>query len=132
MYMSISRKTKNRVNLGLKRRIFMSKTHMSLRFYVFGNAPLTSTGFRQNIGTPKGGLGKIFSLFPYYEILTSLEARRPRGNFSYKAILGRVVYRFDTGSLAGIGIDILYTGTGRSVFWSVFPGVSKILADVMV
>ncbi len=44
----------------------------------------------------------------------------------------RVVYHFDTGSLAGIGIDIPYTGTGRSVFRSVFPGVSKILADVMV
>ncbi len=43
-----------------------------------------------------------------------------------------VVYRFDTGSLAGIGIDIPYTGTGWSVFWSVFLGVSKILADVMV
>jgi hypothetical protein len=44
----------------------------------------------------------------------------------------RVVYRFDTGSLVGIGIDIPYTGTGRLVFWSVFLGVSKILADVMV
>jgi hypothetical protein len=32
----------------------------------------------------------------------------------------RVVYRVDTGSLAGIGIDIPYTGTGRSVFRSVF------------
>jgi hypothetical protein len=32
----------------------------------------------------------------------------------------RVVYRFDTGSLAGIGIDIPYTGTGRSVFLLVF------------
>jgi hypothetical protein len=31
-----------------------------------------------------------------------------------------VVYRFDTGSLAGIGIDIPYNGTGWSVFWSVF------------
>jgi hypothetical protein len=30
----------NSVNLGLKRRIFMSKTHMFLRFYVFGNAPV--------------------------------------------------------------------------------------------
>ena len=39
--MSIYRKMQNRVNLGLKRRIFVSKTHMSLRFYVFGNAPLT-------------------------------------------------------------------------------------------
>ncbi len=32
----------------------------------------------------------------------------------------RVVYCFDTGSLAGIGIDIPYTGTGGSVFRSVF------------
>ncbi len=32
----------------------------------------------------------------------------------------RVGYRFDTGSLASIGIDIPYTGAGRSVFWSVF------------
>jgi hypothetical protein len=32
----------------------------------------------------------------------------------------RVVYHFDTGSLAGIGIDISYTGTGLSVFWLVF------------
>ncbi len=39
--MSICRKTQNRVNLGLKRCIFMSKTHMSLCFYVFGNAPLS-------------------------------------------------------------------------------------------
>jgi hypothetical protein len=38
--MSICRKMQNRVNLGLKRRIFMSKTHMSLCFYVFGNAPI--------------------------------------------------------------------------------------------
>ncbi len=28
----------------------------------------TSKGFRQNIGTPKGRLGKIFGLFPYYDI----------------------------------------------------------------
>jgi hypothetical protein len=33
--MSKCRKTKNKVDLGLKRRIFMSKTHMSLCFYVF-------------------------------------------------------------------------------------------------
>ncbi len=32
----------------------------------------------------------------------------------------RVVYHFDTDSLAGIGIDIPYAGTGRLVFWSVF------------
>ncbi len=32
----------------------------------------------------------------------------------------RVVYRFGIGSLASIGIDIPYTGTGRLVFWSVF------------
>ncbi len=44
----------------------------------------------------------------------------------------RVVYHFDTGSLASIGIDIPYTGTGWSVFRSVFLGVGKILADVMV
>jgi hypothetical protein len=44
----------------------------------------------------------------------------------------RVVYCFDTGSLASIGIDIPYTGTGWSVFRLVFLGVSKILADVMV
>ncbi len=25
-------------------------------------------GFRQNIGTPTGRLGKIFGLFPYYDI----------------------------------------------------------------
>jgi hypothetical protein len=31
----------------------------------------------------------------------------------------RVVYHFDTGSLAGIGIDTSYPGTGWSVFWSV-------------
>ncbi len=30
----------NRVNLGLKRHIFMSKTHMSLCVYVLGNAPM--------------------------------------------------------------------------------------------
>ncbi len=39
--MSICRKTRNRVNLGLKRHIFMSKTHMFLFFYVFGNAPIS-------------------------------------------------------------------------------------------
>ncbi len=37
---SICKKMQNRVNLGLNRRIFMSKTHMFLCFYVFGNAPL--------------------------------------------------------------------------------------------
>ncbi len=37
---------------------------------------ISSTGFRQNIGTPTGGLGNFFSLFPYYEIIASLEARR--------------------------------------------------------
>ncbi len=52
--------------------------------------------------------------------------------FSARGITNRIVYRFDTGSLAGIGIDIPYTGTGRLVFRLVFPGVSKILADVMV
>ncbi len=31
-----------------------------------------------------------------------------------------------------VSVLIPYTGTGRSVFRSVFPGVSKILADVMV
>ncbi len=41
--MSICRKTENRVNLGLKRR--MSKTHMSLCFYVFGNAPMDRQKF---------------------------------------------------------------------------------------
>ncbi len=35
-------------------------------------------------------------------------------------MISRVGYRFDTGSLASIGIDIPYTGAGRSVFWSVF------------
>ncbi len=35
-------------------------------------------------------------------------------------IRARVVYCFYTGSLAGIGIDIPYTGTGQSVFRSVF------------
>jgi hypothetical protein len=44
----------------------------------------------------------------------------------------RVVYYFNTGSLAGVGTDIPYTGTGRLVFRLVFLGVSKILADVMV
>jgi hypothetical protein len=34
--------------------------------------------------------------------------------------ISRVVYHFDTGSLAGIGIDIPYTGTGWLVFWLVF------------
>jgi hypothetical protein len=56
-------------------------------------------------------------------------------NWIGKSVLivpNRVVYCFDTGILAGIGIDIPYTGTGQSVFWLVFPGVSKILADVMV
>jgi hypothetical protein len=34
----------NRVNLGFKKKtFFMSKTHMSLCFYVFGNAPVSST-----------------------------------------------------------------------------------------
>ena len=33
----------------------------------------------------------------------------------------RVVYHFDTGSFFGIGIGIPNTGTGRSVFRSVFP-----------
>jgi hypothetical protein len=47
-------------------------------------------------------------------------------------IIFRVVYCFDTGSLASIGIDIPYTGTGRLVFGSVFLGVRKFLADVMV
>jgi hypothetical protein len=28
----------------------------------------TSTGLRQNIGTPTGRLGKNFGLFPYYDI----------------------------------------------------------------
>jgi hypothetical protein len=28
----------------------------------------TSTGYRQNIGTPIGRLGKLFGLFPYYDI----------------------------------------------------------------
>jgi hypothetical protein len=28
----------------------------------------TSTGFRQNIGTPTGRLGKNFGLFPYYDV----------------------------------------------------------------
>jgi hypothetical protein len=42
-----------------------------------------------------------------------------------KSKKSRVVYHFDTGSLAGIGIDTPYTGTGWSVFWSVFPGVSN-------
>jgi hypothetical protein len=28
----------------------------------------TSMGYRQNIGTPTGRLGKIFGLFPYYDI----------------------------------------------------------------
>jgi hypothetical protein len=32
----------------------------------------------------------------------------------------RVVYHFDTGSLAGIGIDIPHSGTGRLVFQLVF------------
>jgi hypothetical protein len=46
-------------------------------------------GFRQNIGTPTGRLGKSFGLFPYYDILfASLEARWPHGNFPYKAIIG--------------------------------------------
>jgi hypothetical protein len=50
-----------------------------------------STGLRQNIGTPTGRLGKFFCLFPYYDIyLQSLEARWPCGNFSYKAIFGRL------------------------------------------
>ncbi len=39
--MSICRKMQNRVNLGLKRRIFMPKTHMFLCFYVVGNAPIS-------------------------------------------------------------------------------------------
>ena len=43
----------------------------------------------------------------------------------------RVVYRFDTGSFFDIDIDIPYTGTGRSVFWLVFPGVSKMLAALL-
>ncbi len=38
--MSICRKTQNRVNLWLKRRIFMSKTHLFLCFFVLGNAPI--------------------------------------------------------------------------------------------
>ncbi len=49
-----------------------------------------------------------------------------------RGISTRVVYHFYTGSLAGIGIDIPYTGTRWSVFLSVFLGVSKILADVIV
>ncbi len=44
----------------------------------------------------------------------------------------RVVYHFYTGSLAGIRIDVPYAGTRWSVFWLVFLGVSKILADVMI
>ncbi len=44
----------------------------------------------------------------------------------------RVVYHFNTGSLASIGIDIPYAGTRWLVFWLVFLGVSKILADVMI
>jgi hypothetical protein len=39
------RKAQNRVNLGLKRCIFMSKTHMSLCFYVFRNSPLCVLAF---------------------------------------------------------------------------------------
>ena len=53
-------------------------------------------------------------------------------NSGFTRFLRRVVYRFDTGNFFGIGIDIPYTGTGWSVFQSVFPGVSKILAGVMV
>jgi hypothetical protein len=49
--MSMCRKPKNRVNLGLKRRIFMSKTHMSLCFYVFWNAPVTRHGASQALIT---------------------------------------------------------------------------------
>jgi hypothetical protein len=33
----------------------------------YGNIE-TSTGFRQNIGTPTGRLGNFFGLFPYYDI----------------------------------------------------------------
>ena len=40
----------------------------------------------------------------------------------------RVVYHFDTGSFFGIGIGIPYTGTGWSVFRSVFPGVLALLS----
>jgi hypothetical protein len=48
-------------------------------------------------------------------------------------VISRVVYHLDTGSLAGIDIDIPYTGTaGRLVIRLVFPGVSKILAYAMV
>ena len=44
------------------------------------------------------------------------------------SVLLRVVYRFDTGSFFGIGIGIPYTGTGWSVFRSVFPGVLTLLS----
>ncbi len=37
-----------------------------------------------------------------------------------ETVFSRVVYRFDTGSLAGIGINITCTGTGWLVFWLVF------------
>jgi hypothetical protein len=39
---------------------------------------------------------------------------------TWKKVITRVVYHFDTGSLAGIGIDIPYTGTGWSVIRLVF------------
>ena len=49
---------------------------------------------------------------------------------SHKRIpsFSRVVYRFDTGRFFGIGIGIPYTGTGWSLFWSVFPGVLALLS----
>jgi hypothetical protein len=42
------------------------------------------------------------------------------------AAQNRVVYRFYTGSLAGIGIDIPYTGAGWSVFWLVFLALKNL------
>jgi hypothetical protein len=78
-----------------------------------------------------GGQGREFSqiLAVWLELVSYRHRHLVVGNlvgivsnvpFGGNSVLNRVVYCFDTGSLARIGIDIPYTGTGRSVFWSVF------------
>ncbi len=49
---------------------YVRSTYLGIVKIVYGSIFFipTSTGFRQNIGTPTGRLGKIIGLFPYYDI----------------------------------------------------------------
>jgi hypothetical protein len=68
----------------------------------------TSTGFRQNIGTPTGRSGKFFGLFPYYDIY--LQVLKLDG----LAVIFSVVLYLYTGSLAGIGKFLALVVTHRA------------------